>query len=129
MAEIVYFVIQALFPFDDWWVVPAKVAFDQTFWSAVWNSIYFVVLGFLRLESPANIFGEWKATFWPMLTVRSSSFPTIVLHVLIAHDVCSCNIVFVCESSEALLFSHTCLTQKKHLTIHVLAFCVQMLVI
>lgn len=63
-------ILQELFPFQDWWVVPAKVAFDQTAWAAVWNSIYFTVLGFLRLESPANIFSELKATFWPMLTVR-----------------------------------------------------------
>lgn len=70
MAEIVYFCFQALIPFDDWWVVPAKVAFDQTAWAALWNSIYFIVLGFLRLESPENTFNELKATFWPMLTVR-----------------------------------------------------------
>lgn len=61
---------QELIPFQDWWVVPAKVAFDQTAWAAIWNSIYFVVLGFLRLESPISIFNELKATFWPMLTVR-----------------------------------------------------------
>lgn len=54
-------------------MVPVKVAFDQTIWAAVWNSIYYVVLGFLRLESAANIFGELKTTFWPMLTVRNSS--------------------------------------------------------
>jgi hypothetical protein len=61
--------LQALFPFDDWWVVPAKVLFDQTAWSAVWNSIYYLVLGLLRLESPITTFSELKATFWPMLTV------------------------------------------------------------
>lgn len=62
---------QELFPFQGWWVVPVKVAFDQTIWAAIWNSIYFTVLGFLRLESPINIFSELKATFWPMLTVRN----------------------------------------------------------
>lgn len=67
-------VFQGLFPFQDWWVVPVKVAFDQTAWSAVWNSIYFVVLGLLRLESPVSIFNELKATFWPMLTVSDSIF-------------------------------------------------------
>lgn len=71
MAEIVCIIPQALFPFQQWWVVPAKVAFDQTVWSAVWNSIYFVVLGLLRLDSLSNIYGELKSTFWPMLTVRS----------------------------------------------------------
>jgi hypothetical protein len=54
-------------------VVPVKVAFDQTLWAAAWNSIYFTVLGFLRLESPASIFSELTATFWPMLTVREPS--------------------------------------------------------
>lgn len=73
LAEIVYFFFQALIPFQDWWVVPAKVAFDQTVWAAVWNSIYFVALGLLRFESPTNIFKELKATFLPMLTVRNSS--------------------------------------------------------
>lgn len=63
---------QVLFPFQDWWVVPAKVLFDQTVWAAIWNSIYFVLLGFLRLELPSNIFSELKATFWPMLTVRTT---------------------------------------------------------
>lgn len=60
---------QELFPFQDWWVVPVKVIFDQTAWAAIWNSIYFTVLGFMRLESPVSIFNELKATFWPMLTV------------------------------------------------------------
>lgn len=50
--------------------MPAKVAFDQTVWAAVWNSIYFVVLGLLRAESVSNIYAELKSTFWPMLTVR-----------------------------------------------------------
>lgn len=67
------FCFQELFPFQDWWVVPAKVIFDQTAWAAVWNSIYFTVLGFLRFESPLSIFSELKATFWPMLTVRNPS--------------------------------------------------------
>lgn len=67
-----------LFPFHDWWVVPAKVAFDQTVWSGVWNSIYYTLLGFLRLESPLSIYKEWKATFWPMLTVSErSSYSTL----------------------------------------------------
>ncbi|XXG76998.1 hypothetical protein AAC387_Pa08g1241 [Persea americana] len=55
---------------EDWWVVPAKVVFDQTVWAAVWNNIYYVLLGFLRCESPTNILGKMKATFWPMLTLN-----------------------------------------------------------
>lgn len=64
--------LQALFPFSGWWVVPAKVVFDQTVWAAVWNSIYYAGLGFLRFESSSAIFDELKATFWPMLTVSNS---------------------------------------------------------
>lgn len=85
---------QALFPFKDWWVVPAKVAFDQTVWSAIWNSIYFVVLGFLRLESPTTIFSELKSTFFPMLTVSihilhdvELKLPTIMDFVFCVYDV------------------------------------------
>ncbi|KAL6878531.1 hypothetical protein ACP4OV_012701 [Aristida adscensionis] len=75
LSHYYYHLCEALFPFKDWWVVPAKVAFDQTVWSAVWNSIYFVVLGFLRLESPTTIFGELKSTFWPMLTAGWKLWP------------------------------------------------------
>ncbi|RVW46406.1 Peroxisomal membrane protein 2 [Vitis vinifera] len=65
----------ALFPSKDWWVVPAKVVVDQTVWAAIWNSIYYVALGFLRRESPANIYGEVKSTFWPMLTAGWKLWP------------------------------------------------------
>lgn len=75
LSHYYYQFCEALFPSNDWWVVPAKVAFDQTIWSSIWNSIYFVVLGFLRLESASNIFGELKATFWPMLTAGWKLWP------------------------------------------------------
>ncbi|KAK0578542.1 hypothetical protein LWI29_011979 [Acer saccharum] len=51
-----YQLCEELFPSQDWWVVPAKVAFDQTIWSTIGNSVYFTVLGFLRLESPLSVF-------------------------------------------------------------------------
>ncbi|XP_035548423.1 mpv17-like protein isoform X2 [Juglans regia] len=75
LSHYYYQFCEALFPFEDWWVVPAKVAFDQTVWAAVWNSIYFVVLGFLRFESPTNIFSELKTTFWPLLTAGWKLWP------------------------------------------------------
>ncbi|KAL5976189.1 hypothetical protein ACLOJK_020519 [Asimina triloba] len=75
LSHYYYQLCEALFPFDDWWVVPAKVVFDQTIWAAVWNSIYFVLLGFLRFESPVNIFNELKATFLPMLTAGWKLWP------------------------------------------------------
>lgn len=75
LSHYYYQFCESLFPSDDWWIVPAKVAFDQTAWAALWNSIYFVVLGFLRLESPDNTFKELKATFWPMLTAGWKLWP------------------------------------------------------
>ncbi|GER56527.1 peroxisomal membrane 22 kDa family protein [Striga asiatica] len=75
LSHYYYQFCEALFPFDDWWVVPAKVIFDQTAWSAVWNSIYYTLLGMLRLESPVSIYSEWKATFWPMLTAGWKLWP------------------------------------------------------
>ncbi|CAA2998905.1 SYM1-like [Olea europaea subsp. europaea] len=75
ISHYYYQICEALFPFKDWWVVPAKVAFDQTVWAAVWNSIYYMVLGLLRLESPADVFDELKATFWPMLTAGWKLWP------------------------------------------------------
>ncbi|KAI3465721.1 hypothetical protein Pfo_022384 [Paulownia fortunei] len=75
LSHFYYEFCEALFPSKDWWVVPAKVAFDQSVWAAAWNSIYYVVLGFLRLESPVNIFDELKATFWPMLTAGWKLWP------------------------------------------------------
>lgn len=75
LSHYYYHFCEVLFPFQDWWVVPAKVLFDQTVWAAIWNSIYFVLLGFLRLELPSNIFSELKATFWPMLTAGWKLWP------------------------------------------------------
>ncbi|KAK6919526.1 Mpv17/PMP22 [Dillenia turbinata] len=75
LSHYYYQFCEALFPFQGWWVVPAKVVFDQTAWSAVWNSIYYVVLGFLRRESPANILSELKTTFWPLLTAGWKLWP------------------------------------------------------
>ncbi|GLU23430.1 hypothetical protein SLE2022_394330 [Rubroshorea leprosula] len=75
LSHYYYQFCEELFPFQDWWVVPAKVVFDQTAWAVVWNSIYYVVLGFMRLESPVNIFADMKATFWPMLVAGWKLWP------------------------------------------------------
>ncbi|KAM3407446.1 hypothetical protein ACQJBY_001076 [Aegilops geniculata] len=75
LSHYYYHFCESLFPFKDWWAVPVKVAFDQTAWSALWNSIYFVALGFLRWESPSTIYKELKATFFPMLTAGWKLWP------------------------------------------------------
>ncbi|KAG0627679.1 hypothetical protein M758_2G220100 [Ceratodon purpureus] len=70
-----YHVCEFLFPFQGWWVVPLKVAFDQTIWSAIWNSIYFIALGLLRFESPVRIFKDLRETFIPCLTAGWKLWP------------------------------------------------------
>ncbi|XP_071730165.1 protein SYM1-like [Rutidosis leptorrhynchoides] len=75
LSHYYYYICEALFPFEDWWAVPVKVAFDQTVWAAVWNSIYYVVLGLMRFESPITIFSELKTTFWPMLMAGWKLWP------------------------------------------------------
>ncbi|KAE9590653.1 hypothetical protein Lal_00023164 [Lupinus albus] len=75
LSHYYYQFCEELFPYKEWWVVPAKVAFDQTAWSAVWNSIYYTVVGLLRFDSPINIFNELKATFFPMLTAGWKLWP------------------------------------------------------
>ncbi|KAL2331728.1 hypothetical protein Fmac_019309 [Flemingia macrophylla] len=75
LSHYYYQICEAVFPFQEWWVVPAKVAFDQTVWSAIWNSIYFVVLRLLRFESLTNIYGELKSTFFPLLTAGWKLWP------------------------------------------------------
>ncbi|KAK7272507.1 hypothetical protein RJT34_29144 [Clitoria ternatea] len=75
LSHYYYQFCEELFPYKEWWVVPVKVAFDQTAWSAVWNSIYYVVVALLRLDSPISILNELKATFFPMLTAGWKLWP------------------------------------------------------
>ncbi|CAM6067730.1 unnamed protein product [Sphagnum tenellum] len=75
LSHYYYYVCEFLFPFKGWWVVPLKVVFDQTIWSAIWNSIYYVVLGLLRFESPARIWKDLKATFFPLLSAGWKLWP------------------------------------------------------
>lgn len=75
LSHYYYQFCEELFPYEEWWVVPAKVAFDQTVWSAIWNSIYYTVVAVLRFDPPISIFNEWKATFFPMLTAGWKLWP------------------------------------------------------
>ncbi|KAF7012527.1 hypothetical protein CFC21_026709 [Triticum aestivum] len=75
LSHYYYNFCESVFPCKDWWAVPVKAAFDQTAWSGLWNTIYFVALGFLRWESPSTIFSELKSTFFPMLTAGWKLWP------------------------------------------------------
>ncbi|XP_021742264.1 peroxisomal membrane protein 2-like [Chenopodium quinoa] len=75
LSHYYYEICEAVFPVRDWWAIPVKAAFDQTVWTGIWNTIYLVSLGLMRLESPANIYKELKATFWPLLTTGWKLWP------------------------------------------------------
>ncbi|KAM3299132.1 hypothetical protein ACQJBY_040549 [Aegilops geniculata] len=75
LSHYYYNFCESVFPYKDWWAVPVKAAFDQTAWTGLWNTIYFVALGFLRWESPSTIFSELKSTFFPMLTAGWKLWP------------------------------------------------------
>lgn len=70
-----YHFCEWLFPSQEPWVVPAKILFDQTIWSGVWNSIYYTALGLLRFEKPSTIWKELRATFFPLLTAGWKLWP------------------------------------------------------
>ncbi|KAG6541427.1 hypothetical protein Mapa_017205 [Marchantia paleacea] len=75
LSHFYYHFCEWLFPFQGWWVVPLKVAFDQTIWSGFWNSVYFIMVGLLRFESPVTILKELRSTFFPLLTAGWKLWP------------------------------------------------------
>lgn len=75
MSHFYYDFCEAVFPVKGWWTIPLKAGFDQTIWTGIWNCIYFIALGLMRFESPATIFKELKATFWPLLRAGWKLWP------------------------------------------------------
>ncbi|XP_058755897.1 protein SYM1-like [Vicia villosa] len=75
LSHYYYQLCENLFPFQEWWVVPTKVAFDKTVGYAISINIYFVVLGLLWFDSLTNIYGELNSTFVPLLTAGWKLWP------------------------------------------------------
>ncbi len=73
------FAQQALIPTDSWLVPLAKVGIDQTAWSLLWNSTYYVLLGLLKAESPAVIAATVRATWWDLLKAGWRLWPLVHL--------------------------------------------------
>ncbi len=49
---------------EDWQRPLAKIALDQTAFSLAWNSVYFALLGAMRLDAPGAIASElWSSGF------------------------------------------------------------------
>lgn len=66
-------------PPDSWLVPLVKVGVDQTAWSLFWNSTYYVLLGCLKLESPAVIAATVKGTWWDLLKAGWRLWPLVHL--------------------------------------------------
>ncbi|GAB4824113.1 hypothetical protein N2152v2_011159 [Parachlorella kessleri] len=60
------------------WVTPVlKMGVDQTAWSLFWNSTYYVLLGVLKLESPATIAATVRNTWWDLLKAGWRLWPFV----------------------------------------------------
>lgn len=60
------------------WLVPLiKVGIDQTVWSLVWNSSYYVLLGLLKMEPPKVIAATVHATWWDLLKAGWRLWPLV----------------------------------------------------
>lgn len=44
-----------------------KLGIDQTIWSLFWNSLYYVLLGIFKFESPAVIIQTVRSSWWDLL--------------------------------------------------------------
>lgn len=66
-------------PTDSWLVPLFKVGIDQTAWSILWNSTYYVLLGLLKMESPDVILTTVRATWWDLLKAGWRLWPLVHL--------------------------------------------------
>ncbi|KAK9835318.1 hypothetical protein WJX81_001525 [Elliptochloris bilobata] len=63
-----FFILSPYFDGGDAWYTPLfKIAVDQTAWSVTWNSLYYILLGLMKLESPAVIISTVRASWWDVL--------------------------------------------------------------
>jgi protein Mpv17 len=76
-----FFIVSKYFDGGDAWFAPlAKIAVDQTVWSVTWNSLYYILLGCMKLESPALILQTVRDSWWDLLKAGWRLWP--LAHVL-----------------------------------------------
>ena len=61
------FANQNIVDVDSWLVPVMKIGIDQTIWSVIWNSTYYVLLGLLKFESPSTIWLSVKGSWLDLL--------------------------------------------------------------
>jgi protein Mpv17 len=72
------FILSPYFDGGDAWYTPlAKIAVDQTAFAATWNTLYYFMLGALKLESPGVILNTIKSSWWELLKAGWRVWPII----------------------------------------------------
>ncbi len=61
------FANQAIVDVNSWVVPVMKIGIDQTVWSVVWNSTYYLLLGALKFESPRTILRSIQSSWFDLL--------------------------------------------------------------
>lgn len=67
---------------EAWYQPLLKVGIDQTVWSLFWNSLYYVLLGVLKWESPQVILQTVSSSWWDLLKAGWRLWP-------FAHSACT----------------------------------------
>lgn len=72
------FIVSPYFDGGDAWFTPlAKIVIDQTLFAASWNTLYYFMLGALKLESPGVILDTVKSSWWELLKAGWRVWPII----------------------------------------------------
>lgn len=72
------FIVSKYFDGGDAWFTPlAKIVVDQTAFAASWNTLYYFMLGALKLESLGVILNTVKSSWWELLKAGWRVWPII----------------------------------------------------
>jgi len=58
-----------------WWAVLPKIVVDQTVWGPIWNNLYILLLGVMKLEKPGVIVADMKRSTLPLIVSGLKLWP------------------------------------------------------
>jgi hypothetical protein len=74
------FANQSIVDVNSWFVPVMKIGIDQTIWSVVWNSTYYLLLGVLKFENPGTILKSIQMSWLDLLKAGWRFWP--IAHLL-----------------------------------------------
>ena len=74
------FATQSIVDVNSWFVPVMKIGIDQTIWSLVWNSTYYLLLGVLKFENPGTILKSIQLSWFDLLKAGWRFWP--IAHLL-----------------------------------------------